>query len=176
MIEILGTPMTDGMVIGDACGAVVGAVIISFVLYVVAKIKHSTDILDAENAAKLAGEAYPEYKVKKANVWYKGYKLGMISCFLLALGVGFGTGVLGVHLGWTDGAIEVGALGAVAALAGGLLLDRYMVHPIADGKFVEKVETPLVDAFLNPAPETPDEGGEAALIELARRLKAEGKI
>lgn len=176
MIEIFGTPMTDGMIIGDAAGTVVGAVIIAFVLYVVAKIKHSTDILDAENAAKLAGEAYPDYKVKKANVWYKGYKLGMISCFLLALGVGFSTGVLGVHLGWTDGAIEVGALGAVAALAGGLLLDRYMVHPIADGKFVEKVETPLIEAFLNPGVADAAEGDEAALIELARKLKAQGKI
>ena len=176
MIEILGTPITDGMIIGDACGAVVGAMIISFVLYVVAKIKHSTDILDAVNAAKLAGEAYPEYKVKKVNVWYKGYKLAMVSCFLLALGVGFGSGVLGVHLGWTDGAIEVGALGAVAAIVGGMLLDRYMVHPIADGKFVEKIETPLIDVFLNPAPKAPAEGDEAALIELARKLKAQGKI
>ena len=176
MIEILGTQMTDGMVIGGACGAAVGAVIISFVLYVVAKMKHASEILDAENAAKLAGEAYPDYKIKKVDVWYKGYKLAMISCFLLALGEGFGAGVLSVHLGWTEGAIEVGALGAIAAIVGGMLLDRYMVHPIADGKFVEKVETPLIDAFLNPDAKDAAEGDEAALIELARKLKAQGKI
>lgn len=176
MIEILGTEMTDGMIIGGACGAAVGALIIASVLYIVAKIKHETDIIDAANAARIAGEEYPEYKLEKVGTWYKGYKAALGVCFALAFFTGAGAGVLGVHLGWVDGAIEVGAVAALAAIFGGLMLDRYMVHPIADGKFVEKVETPLIDAFLNPAPEGADEGDEAALIKLAKKLKAEGKL
>lgn len=176
MIEILGTEMTDGMIIGGACGAAVGALIIASVLYIVAKIKHETDIIDAANAARIAGEEYPEYKLEKVGTWYKGYKAALGVCFALAFFTGAGAGVLGVHLGWIDGAIEVGAVAALAAIFGGMMLDRYMVHPIADGKFIEKVETPLIDAFLNPAPQGADESDEAALIKLAKKLKSEGKL
>ena len=33
-------------------------------------------------------------------------------------------------------------------MVGGLVLDKYIIHPIADGSFFEKVEDPIVQRFL----------------------------
>ena len=42
------------------------------------------------------------------------------------------------------------------SLIGGLVLDKYIIHPIADGSFFEKVEDPIVQRFLQDAvPDAP---------------------
>ena len=62
MIEIIGTQMTEYGLIADAVGAAVGAFMVAYTLYVVAKIKHTSDIIDAKEKAMLAGEEFDSWK------------------------------------------------------------------------------------------------------------------
>ena len=56
MIEILGTELTENALMGDAIGAFVGALIVAYALYVVARVKHESEIIDEKKDAMLAGE------------------------------------------------------------------------------------------------------------------------
>ena len=123
MIEIIGTQMNEHSLIGDCVGAAVGALLIASTLYIVSKIKQEYKIQDEKNAALLAGESYPEWKLERVKTWFGGYKMALIECLLLGFFFGAGAGVLGMHLGWVDGVIEVGTLAGVAAIVSGLLLE-----------------------------------------------------
>ena len=175
MIEIIGTQMTEYGLIGDCVGAAVGAFIIASTLYIVGKVKQEYKLQDERNKAHLEGEAYPEWKLDRVKTWYKGYKLGLIECLLLGFFFGAGAGVLGVHLGWVDGAIEIGTLGGISAIVAGLLLDKYLIHPIADGSFMEQIETPLIEKFLGITPSDPEDAPED-LKQLAQKLRDKGLI
>ena len=175
MIEIIGTKMTEYGLIGDCVGAAVGAFIIASTLYIVGKVKQEYKLQDERNKALISGEEYPEWKLERVKTWYKGYKLGLIECLLLGFFFGAGAGVLGVHLGWVNGCIEIGTLGGLAAIVSGLLLDKYLIHPIADGSFMEKVETPLIEKFLGIAPSDPEDTPED-LKQLAQKLRDKGII
>ena len=175
MIEIIGTQMTEYGLIADAVGAAVGAFLIASTLYIVGKVKQEYKLQDERNKAHLEGEAYPEWKLDRVKTWYKGYKLGLIECLLLGFFFGAGAGVLGVHLGWVDGCIEIGALAGLAAIVSGLLLDKYLIHPIADGSFMEKVETPLIEKFLGLASDAAEDDPED-LKKLAQKLRDKGLI
>ena len=175
MIEIIGTQMTEYGLIADAVGAAVGAFLIASTLYIVGKVKQEYKLQDEKNKAHLEGEAYPEWKLDRVRTWYKGYKLGLIECLLLGFFFGAGAGVLGVHLGWVNGAIEIGTLGGISAIVASLLLDKYLIHPIADGSFMEQVETPLIEKFLGIAPANPENAPED-LKQLAQKLKDKGLI
>ena len=175
MIEIIGTQMTEYGLIADAVGAAVGAFLIASTLYIVGKVKQEYKLQDERNKAHLEGEAYPEWKLDRVKTWYKGYKLGLIECLLLGFFFGAGAGVLGVHLGWVNGAIEIGTLGGISAIVAGLLLDKYLIHPIADGKFMEQVETPLIEKFLGVVPADPEDAPED-LKQLAQKLRDKGLI
>ena len=175
MMEIIGTQMSECSLIGDCVGAAVGALLIASTLYIVSKIKQEYKIQDEKNAALLAGESYPEWKLEKVKTWFGGYKLALIECLLLGFFFGAGAGVLGMHLGWVDGVIEVGTLAGVAAIASGLLLDKYLIHPIADGKFMEEVETPLIEKFLGIASDAAEDAPED-LKQLAQKLREKGLI
>ena len=94
---------------------------------------------------------------------------------LLGFFFGAGSGVLGMHLGWVDGVIEVGTLAGIAAIVSGLLLDKYLIHPIADGKFMEEVETPLIEKFLGVASDAAEDAPED-LKQLAQKLRDKGLI
>ena len=74
-----------------------------------------------------------------------------MECLALGTLFGAGAGILGAHLGWVNGAIELGALAGLAAIVSGLLLDTYVIHPIADNNFQKDVEFPLVQKFLGIA-------------------------
>ena len=175
MIEIIGTQMTEYGLIGDCVGAAVGAFIIASTLYIVGKVKQEYKLQDERNKAHLEGEAYPEWKLDRVKTWYKGYKLGLIECLLLGFFFGAGAGVLGVHLGWVNGAIEIGTLGGISAIVAGLLLDKYLIHPIADGSFMEQIETPLIEKFLGITPSDPEDAPED-LKQLAQKLRDKGLI
>lgn len=175
MIEIIGTQMNEHSLIGDCVGAAVGALLIASTLYIVAKIKQEYKVQDEKNAALLAGESYPEWKLERVKTWFGGYKLALIECLLLGFFFGAGTGVLGMHLGWVNGVIEVGTLAGVAAIVSGLLLDKYLIHPIADGKFMEEVETPLIEKFLGVASDAVEDAPED-LKQLAQKLRDKGLI
>ena len=175
MIERIGTQMTEYGLIGDCVGAAVGAFIIASTLYIVGKVKQEYKLQDERNKALISGEEYPEWKLDRVRTWYKGYKLGLIECLLLGFFFGAGTGVLGVHLGWVDGCIEIGALAGLAAIVSGLLLDKYLIHPIADGSFMEKVETPLIEKFLGLASDAAEDDPED-LKKLAQKLRDKGLI
>ena len=175
MIEIIGTQMTEYGLIADAVGAAVGAFLIASTLYIVGKVKQEYKLQDERNKARLEGEAYPEWKLDRVKTWYKGYKLGLIECLLLGFFFGAGAGVLGVHLGWVNGAIEIGTLGGISAIVAGLLLDKYLIHPIADGSFMEQVETPLIEKFLGITP-TDTEDAPEDLKQLAQKLRDKGLI
>ena len=58
------------------------------------------------------------------------------------------------------------------------MLDKKVIHPIADGEFMEKVETPLVDAFLHPPADVPtdDEEIDPSVIAIAKQLRDKGLI
>ena len=175
MIEIIGTQMTEYGLLGDCVGAAVGAFIIASTLYIVGKVKQEYKLQDERNKALISGEKYPEWKLDRVRTWYKGYKLGLIECLLLGFFFGAGAGVLGVHLGWVNGAIEIGTLGGISAIVAGLLLDKYLIHPIADGSFMEKVETPLIEKFLGITPSDPEDAPED-LKQLAQKLRDKGLI
>ena len=175
MIEILGTELTENALMGDAIGAFVGGLMIASTLYIVGKVKQKYKLLDEKNAAMLAGEEYPSWKLERLETWFKGYKLGLIECMVLSFFVGAGAGVLAAHLGWVEGAIELGALAGLAAIVSGIFMDKYIIHPIADGKFMEQVETPLIEKFLGVLPVDPEDAPED-LKELAKKLRDKGLI
>ena len=175
MIEIIGTQMTEYGLIADTVGAAVGAFLIASTLYIVGKVKQEYKLQDEKNKAHLEGEAYPDWKLDRVRTWYKGYKLGLIECLMLGFFFGTGAGVLGVHLGWVDGAIEIGTLAGISGIVAGLLLDKYLIHPIADGKFMEQVETPLIEKFLGVASDAAEDAPED-LKELAQKLRDKGLI
>ena len=175
MIEIIGTQMTEYGLAADAVGTAVGAFLIASTLYIVGKVKQEYKLQDERNKALISGEEYPSWKLDRVRTWYKGYKLGLIECLLLGFFFGAGAGVLGVHLGWVNGCIEIGTLGGLAAIVSGLLLDKYLIHPIADGSFMEKVETPLIEKFLGIAPSDPEDTPED-LKQLAQKLRDKGII
>ena len=175
MIEIIGTQMSEHSLIGDCVGAAVGALLIASTLYIVAKIKQEYKVQDEKNAALLEGENYPDWKLERVETWFKGYKVALIECLLLGFFFGAGAGVLGMRLGWVDGVIEVGTLAGIASIVSGLLLDKYLIHPIADGKFMEQVETPLIEKFLGVASDAAEDAPED-LKQLAQKLRDKGLI
>ena len=175
MIEILGTQLTENALIGDAVGAFIGGLMIASTLYIVGKVKQKYKLLDEKNAAMLAGEEYPSWKLERLNTWYKGYKLGLIECLILSFFMGAGAGILGAHLGWVQGAIELGALAGLSAIIAGIFMDKYIIHPIANGKFMEQVETPLIEKFLGLASDAAEVSDED-LKKIALQLKKQGKL
>lgn len=175
MIEIIGTQMSEYGLIGDCIGAAVGAIMVAYALYVVAKVKHENEIIDEKNNAMLAGEQLPAWRAEKIEKWYKGYKLALVECLMLGFFFGAGAGILGVHLGWVNGAIEIGTLAGVAAIVAGFILDVYIIHPIADNNFLKDVETPLVQKFLGVVANDPEDDPED-LKKLAQKLRDKGLI
>ena len=175
MIEILGTELTENALIGDTVGAFVGGLMIASTLYIVGKVKQKYKLLDEKNAAMLTGEEYPSWKLERLETWFKGYKLGLIECMVLSFFVGAGAAILGAHLGWVHGAIELGALAGLAAIVSGIFMDKYIIHPIADGKFMEQVETPLIEKFLGVASDAAEADPED-LKEIAKKLRDKGLI
>ena len=163
--------------------AAVGAVLLGYALYVAAFVKHRNEIRDTINkmslAAKNAGEE-PEtslgqsVNIEKTSTWYIGYRLALVGLIVVSTAIGWA-------LGWAIGQdhvlswVEDAALAAVGAVIGGFILDKYIIHPIADGEFFEKVEDPLVQRFLQDGGPVVEEVTKLSFKE-KRKLKKEAKL
>ena len=134
----------------------VAALLFGYACYVAAYVKHKNAIRDEINkislAAKNAGQepsvsVGQEVRIEKTSTWYLGYRLALLGLIVVSTAVGWA-------VGWAVGQdyvltwVEDAALAAAAAVIGGFVLDKYIIHPIADGSFFEKVEDPIVQRFL----------------------------
>ena len=161
--------------------AAVAAVLLGWALYVNAFVKHKNDIKDStnrmsvyamENSAQYAGvEAWDRIKIERSSTWYLGYRLALLGLIIVAAAVGWVAAwiISGEYeITWVEDCLAA----AAGAIVGGFLLDKFIIHPIADGSFFEKVEDPLVEYFLEngvlpsekieapAAPEVPEEAEE----------------
>ena len=176
-MEIMGLFIENKEIIGACIGAVIGALLTAYTCYVVSKVKHDYVVKDEANAASLKGEEVPSWRIEKSETWYKGYKLALVALIVLSTVLAMATCLVVKQYGYAAGAVECGAVGFFAAILEGLVVDKKIVHPIADGKFMEEVETPIVDAFLHPAPDAPtDEEIDPSVIAIAKQLRDKGLI
>ena len=136
--------------------AAVAAILLGYSCYVAAFVKHRNEIRDGENKRLLElkdsglspmTDLTEQYRIEKTSTWYFGYRLALLGLIIIATAVGWA-------VGWAVGQdyvltwVEDGVLAASAAIIGGLIVDKHVIHPIADGSFFEKVEDPLVQRFL----------------------------
>lgn len=142
--------------------AAVAAFLLGYACYVAAYVKHKNTILDERNDRALTDKVLVDQmgnpirseddlafkvRVEKVSSWYFGYRLALIGLIVVSTAVGWAVGwAVGQDyiLSW----VEDAALAAAAAVIGGFVLDKYIIHPIADGSFFEKVEDPIVQRFL----------------------------
>lgn len=158
--------------------AAVAAVLLGYACYVAAFVKHRNEIRDEINKMSLAvknagGEPSvsigQEVRIEKTSTWYLGYRLALLGLIVVSTAVGWA-------VSWAVGQeyvltwVEDGALAAAGAIIGGFVLDKYIIHPIADGSFFEKVEDPIVQRFLQDGlPVVEDQVKEKKLSFLQRR-------
>jgi len=132
--------------------AAIAAVLLGWACYVTAFVKHKNAVKDETNKSRLEekrAELYEdeEIRLEKSQTWYIGYRLALIGLILVAAAVGWIAAYLVGQeyiLTW----VEDAAVAAAAAIIGGMILDKFIIHPIADGSFFEKVEDPMVSYFL----------------------------
>lgn len=136
--------------------AAVAAFLLGYACYVAAYVKHKNAIRDEENKRLLYKKSLglssetdlaEQYRLEKTKTWYFGYRLALVGLIIVSTAVGWAVGwAVGQDyiLSW----VEDAALAAAAAVIGGFVLDKYIIHPIADGSFFEKVEDPIVQRFL----------------------------
>ena len=130
--------------------AAIAAILLGWACYVTAYVKHKNDAKDLMNRAQVAGAEVSDWEKirnERSSSWYLGYRLALVGLIVAAAAIGWAAAyiVSGEYvLDWAEDA----AVAAAAAVIGGMVLDKYIIHPIADGKFFEKVEDPLVDYFL----------------------------
>ena len=161
--------------------AAVAAVLLGWALYVNAFVKHKNDIKDEtnrmsvyqkQNSEQYAGaDAWDKIKIERSSTWYLGYRLALLGLIIVAAAVGWVAAwiISGEYeISWVEDCLAA----AAGAIIGGFVLDKFIIHPIADGRFFEKVEDPLVEYFLEngvlpsekveapAAPEVPEEADE----------------
>lgn len=139
--------------------AAVAAFLLGYACYVAAYVKHKNDIRDELNKRAVATKdsglvpfetGEEKIRIEKTSTWYLGYRLALVGLIVVSTAVGWA-------VGWAAGQdyaltwVEDAALAAAAAVIGGFVLDKYIIHPIADGSFFEKVEDPIVQRFLQDA-------------------------
>ena len=130
--------------------AAVAAVLLAWACYVTAYVKHKNDAKDLANRVEVAGAEVTDWekiRIERSSTWYLGYRLALVGLIITATAIGWAAAyiVSGEYvLSWAEDA----AVAAAAAVIGGMVLDKFIIHPIADGKFFEKVEDPMVAYFL----------------------------
>lgn len=136
--------------------AAVAAVLLGYALYVAAYVKHKNAVRDEINKKDVAAKdsglpsvAYGEDRIRliKTRTWYNGYRLALLGLIVTSAAIGWvAAWAVGQDhiLSW----VEDCAVAFAGAVIGGLVMDKYIIHPIADGSFFEKVEDPIVQRFL----------------------------
>ena len=136
--------------------AAVAAVLLGYALYVAAYVKHKNAIRDVINkkavATKDSGLELREtgeerIDIEKTATWYNGYRLALLGLIVTSAAIGWvAAWAVGQDhvLSW----VEDCAVAFAGSLIGGLAMDKYIIHPIADGSFFERVEDPIVQRFL----------------------------
>lgn len=99
-----------------------------------------------------------------------GYRLAAVVAVLAAAAVGWAAAWIASQEYGELTQVEDCIVAAAGALLGGLVVDRYVIHPIADGKFWEKVEVPIIERFLHP--DQGDVEAPAKVSKLAARRAA----
>lgn len=142
----------------------IAALVLGYVLYVAAYVRHKNekqeDYYSYQIRIKEAKDRSPADDVwpvpaeatldkEKTDAWYMGYRLAAVVAVLAAAAAGWAAAwFIGQEYVLTQ--VEDCVVAATGALLGGLVVDRYVIHPIADGKFWEKVEVPIIERFLHP--------------------------
>lgn len=133
--------------------AVGGAMLVGYICYVSAYINHKKEKALAEQMARTRGEVYPQFEVDKVSRWFHGYTLALVIEIVLAAFLGcLAVTVVSGEIALSLNTKVVSAF--VASVVYGLFVDRYIIHPIADGQFYERVEKPLIEQFLYPDQDT----------------------
>lgn len=141
----------------------IAAVVLGYVLYVAAYVRHKNEKQeqfyfyavrekDYENMdlEKRAIPAEVTLGKEKTDAWYMGYRLAAVVAVLAAAAIGWAAAWIASQEYGELTQVEDCIVAAAGALLGGLVVDRYVIHPIADGKFWEKVEVPIIERFLHP--------------------------
>lgn len=144
--------------------AAVAAVLLGYALYVAAYTKHKNEKRDTSNKLALMAKSgntgcdpslMMKVDMEKTQTWYTGYRLALLGLIVVSAAVGWiAAWAVGQDhvLSWVEDCVVAFA----GSLIGGLVLDKYIIHPIADGSFFEKVEDPIVQRFLQDAvPDAP---------------------
>lgn len=156
----------------------IAALVLGYVLYVAAYVKHKTEkqedyydfAIREKDYCEKTGEDSREppadviLKKEKSESWYMGYRLAAIVAVLAAAAVGWAAAWIASQEYGELTQVEDCIVAAAGALLGGLVVDRYVIHPIADGKFWEKVEVPIIERFLHP-----DQGDVEAPAKVSKR-------
>lgn len=139
--------------------AAVAAVLLGYALYVAAYTKHKNEKRDTSNKLALMAKSgntgcdptlMMKVDAEKTQTWYNGYRLALLGLIVVSAAVGWiAAWAVGQDhiLSWVEDCVVAFA----GSLIGGLVLDKYIIHPIADGSFFEKVEDPIVQRFLQDA-------------------------
>ena len=160
----------------------VAALLFGYACYVAAYVKHKNAIRDEINKKAVATKVMTginpiisgddKIRIEKTKTWYMGYRLALVGLMIVSTAVGWA-------VGWAVGQdhvltwVEDAAVAAAAAVIGGFTLDKYIIHPIADGSFFEKVEDPLVQRFLSDAVADPVPVKRSLFGFLKRKKKQE---
>ena len=144
----------------QAVGATAGAVVIAAFLYVNAFVKHRNEKTEEYLIEKYNVFGEEEHidevtkeKYEKSKSWYHGYTVALLALIVSAAFIGwFAPTVIAMKFSIPEELAPL--ISFIGAVAGGLFVDYFLLHPAADGLFFAKVEEPLLRAFLEPsAPE-----------------------
>lgn len=142
----------------------IAALVLGYVLYVAAYVKHKTEkqedyydfAIRGKDFCSKSGEEIRDppadviLKKEKSESWYIGYRLAAVVAVVAAAAAGWAAAWIASQEYGELTQVEDCIVAAAGALLGGLVVDRYVIHPIADGKFWEKVEVPIIERFLHP--------------------------
>ena len=167
--------------------AAVAAFLLGYACYVAAYVKHKNEKRDTANKLALMAKTSevvggsPEVvydpscttkvDLEKTSTWYLGYRLALVGLVVVSTAVGWA-------VSWAVGQehvltwVEDGALAAAGAVIGGFVLDKYIIHPIADGSFFEKVEDPIVQRFLQDGMSVIEDQVKEKKLSFLQRRKA----
>lgn len=165
--------------------AAVAAFLLGYACYVAAYVKHKNAIRDVDNRERLMAKenniSYEpglvrEMRIEKTQTWYFGYRLALVGLVVVSTAVGWAVGwAVGQDyvLTWVEDAV----LAAAGAIIGGFCLDKWIIHPIADGSFFERVEDPIVQRFLQDGmPAVKDQVKEKKKLFRKKEKREEVKI